>query len=90
MDHDRHEEIRRREEKSLRTEEGVRKFFGRAASVIGIVAALAGSLTPDEAGSAGPMGMLMGASGYLLGARLLGAAAVFLSVVEVLVGFLSR
>ena len=90
MDHNRYEETRRKEEKSLRTEEGVRKLFGRVASVVGILVALMGSLTPGEAGPAGPIGILMGALGYLLGARLLGAAAVLLSVLEVLVGSLTR
>lgn len=88
MDRDRHEEMKREESKSLRTEDRVRKLFGRAASVLGIVVALAGALTPGEMGPAGPAGILLGAVGYLLGARLVGATAVLLAVVEILVGFL--
>ena len=88
MDHNRYEETRRKEKKSLRTEEGVRKLFGRVASVLGILVAIVGGFTPDEAGPAGPIGVLLGTLGYLLGARLLGATAVLLSVLEVLVGSL--
>lgn len=90
MDHNSYEETRRKEEKSLRTEEGVRKLFGRVASVVGILVALVGGFTPGESGPAGPIGILLGALGYLLGARLLGAAAVLLSVLEVLVGAFTR
>jgi hypothetical protein len=60
----------------------VQRLFGAVLAAVGLLMALAGNLiTPGELGPAGPAGLLMGAFGYLLGARLLGAAAVVLSLV---------
>ena len=75
--------------KEIRTENQVRRFFGRVASVLGILVALAGLLTPGDVGLAGPVGILMGSLGYALGAHRLGTAAVILSGVEILLGALT-
>lgn len=82
-------EEREQVRKEIRTENQVRRSFGRVASVLGILVASSGLLTPDDVGLAGPTGILMGLLGYALGARRLGTAAVVLSVVEVLLGALT-
>ena len=71
----------------LQTEIQVSRFFGRVVAVLGMVAALAGDLTASDAGPAGPLGLLMGALGYCLGARWLVVAAILLSATEIVVGF---
>jgi len=60
MDRDRHEEMKRKERKSLREEDRAGKLFGRAASALGIVVALAGALTPARDGTGRPHGDLAG------------------------------
>ena len=82
-------EEREQVRKEIRTENQVRRSFGRVASVLGILVALAGLLTPDDVGLAGPVGILMGSLGYILGARRLGTAAVVLSIVEIIFGALT-
>jgi hypothetical protein len=71
----------------MRTEARISRLFGRAAAMLGIAAALAGDLTPADVGPVGPLGLLMGALGYFLGARRLGIAALLLSVAEIVVGY---
>jgi hypothetical protein len=61
-------------------------LFGRVASVLGILVALVGDLSPGDVGPAGPTRLVIGMLGYALGARRLGTAAIVLSVTEVLVG----
>ncbi len=73
----------------IRTENQVRRSFGGVASVLGILVALAGLFAPGDVGLAGPVGILMGALGLVLGARRFGTAAVILSVAEILLGVLN-
>ena len=55
-------------------------------SVLGILVALTGLLTPGDVGPLGLAGMLLGALGFFLGAHRLGPAAVVLSWTEILLG----
>jgi hypothetical protein len=87
---DRADEERQQVRKEIRTEKRVRRSFGRVVAALGILAALMGDLTPGEVGSAGPVGILMGALGYVLGARWLGTIAIVLAVAEILLGVLAR
>ena len=72
----------------IRAETRVRRFFGRVASVIGILVVLAGEFTLGDVGSAGLAGTSMGTLGYVLGTRRLETAAVVLSVLGILLGVL--
>ncbi len=78
------EQVRR----EIRAETRVRRFFGRVASVIGILVVLAEEFTLGGVGPAGLAGISMGALGYVLGARRLGTAAIVLSVLGILLGVL--
>jgi hypothetical protein len=80
------EEERRGVREGLRVEGRVRRLFGRASAVFGMAVALAGELTLGGIGPAGPAGIMLGALGYVLGARGLGAAALALSATEILLG----
>lgn len=73
----------------MRTEARISRLFGRACALLGIAAALAGDLTPADVGPVGPLGLLMGALGYFLGARRLGIAALLLSAAEIVVGYVN-
>jgi len=73
----------------VRLEGRGQKLAGRVISALGAAMALAGDLTPGDVGPAGPIGLLMGLLGYLLGARVLGAAAAVLALLEILVGALT-
>ena len=53
-------------------------------SVLGILVALTGLLTPRGVGPLGLAGMLLGALGFFLGAHRLGPTAVVLSWAEIL------
>ena len=77
---------RERVRKEVRAEERVRKLFGRVASGLGIAVALVGGLTTGDLGAAGPAGIVLGALGWVLGARRIGSVALMLSVVEILSG----
>ena len=55
-------------------------------SVLGILVALTGLLTPGDVGPLGLAGMLLGALGFFLGAHRLGPTAVVLSWAEILLG----
>jgi hypothetical protein len=55
-------------------------------SVLGILVALTGLLTPGDVGPLGLAGMLLGALGFFVGAHRLGSAAVVLSWAEILLG----
>ncbi len=86
MSHAEEEREQVREENHIRKQMG--RSFGRVISVLGILVALAGALTPSDVGPIGVAGMLLGALGLVLGARRLGTAAVTLSWVEILLGVL--
>lgn len=62
------------------------KGFGRVVSMLGILVALTGLLTPGDVGPLGLAGVLLGALGFFLGAHRLGPAAVVLSWAEILLG----
>ena len=64
------------------------RFLGRVLSVLGMLVAIAGALVPSEVGPLGLAGILMGALGFALDARRLGAIAVILSLMEILLGIL--
>jgi hypothetical protein len=55
-------------------------------SMLGILVALTGLLTPGGVGPLGLAGMLLGALGFFVGAHRLGSAAVVLSWAEILLG----
>ena len=55
-------------------------------SVLGILVALTGLLTPGDVGPLGFAGMVLGMLGFFLGAHRLGPTAVDLSWVEILLG----
>lgn len=86
---DRGEYERRQVRRGLQTEGRVQRLSGRVLSVLGLLMALSGDLTPGEVGPAGPVGLLMGSLGYLLGARVLGTTAMVLSVAEIVVGIVT-
>jgi len=73
----------------VRLEKRMQRLVGRVIAALGVAMALAGELTPGDVGPAGFMGLLMGVLGFLLGARILGAAAVTLALLEILTGVLT-
>lgn len=83
---DRRDRERLRED--IRAEERASGLFGMVIAVVGMLVAVVGDLSPGEVGPAGPAGLVLGALGYVLGARRLGTAAVVLSAAEILVGLL--
>jgi hypothetical protein len=90
------ERVNRAEEKEreqVRKEAHIRKQigrgFGRVVSVLGMLVALAGLVTPGDVGPLGLTGMLLGTLGLALGAYRLGTAAIVLSWVEILLGVLT-
>lgn len=73
------EQVRR----EIQAKTRVRRFFGRVASVIGILVVLAEEFTLGDVGPAGLAGISMGALGYVLASRL-GTAAIVLSILGIL------
>ena len=61
----------------------LRLLAGRMAGVMGIVLAVAGVFGPDISFEA--MGIIFGTTGYMLGSRVLGVAAIVLSTVMLVV-----
>lgn len=83
------EEEREQVMKETRAENRAHRLFGRVLSVLGILVAISGTLTPSEVGPLGLAGIFLGALGFALGARWLGATAVALSWAEILLGTLT-
>jgi hypothetical protein len=82
-----------REREPIRKEEQLEdqlsRVFGIFATATGLLLVAVGGLSPNYAGPAGEIGLVLGALGYLLGARRLGGAVVVVSVAEIAIGLLS-
>jgi formate hydrogenlyase subunit 3/multisubunit Na+/H+ antiporter MnhD subunit len=65
------------------------RAVGLTASVLGLLVVVGSVPAPSKTGVLAMTGVLLGGFGYLLGARLLGAATVVISVVVILAWLLS-
>jgi hypothetical protein len=65
------------------------RAVGLTASVLGLLVVVGSVPAPSKTGVLAMTGVLLGAFGYLLGARLLGAATVVVSVAVILAWLLS-
>jgi hypothetical protein len=70
-----------------RSRDWLDKTIGTIASVLGMLVVLASVPTPSRTWVVATTGVLLGAFGYLLGARWIGAATILISVVA---GILTR
>jgi NADH:ubiquinone oxidoreductase subunit 4 (subunit M) len=67
----------------------VDRAVGSVASGLGMLVVLASIPSPSTTGLMASAGVLLGAFGYLLGARLLGAVTIIVSAAAILVSLLS-
>jgi hypothetical protein len=62
----------------------VDRAVGSVGSVLGMLVVLASILSPSRTGIVATTGVLLGVFGYLLGARILGAATILVSAAVIL------
>jgi hypothetical protein len=62
----------------------VDRAVGSVGSVLGMLVDLASILSPSRTGIVATTGVLLGVFGYLLGARILGAATILVSAAVIL------
>jgi hypothetical protein len=78
-----------RQQSPYRSRDWLDKTIGTAASFLGMLVVLAAVLTPISTEWMATMGVVLGAFGYLLGTRWVGATTILISVAVIQAGLLA-